>query len=109
MRVGRSYLNEHSFSIGLSESPECLCHHPRESPKHIFLQCFLYNVERQTLFDRVLRILPKYKTFSETKKLDVLLNGIHPENPDFYYSNKQVQYAAQQFLMSTKRFDKQKK
>ena len=78
------------------------------SPQGI-AQMFLHNSECQTLFDRVLRILPKYKTFSENKKLDVLLNGIHPENHDFYYSNKQVQYAAQQFLMSTKRFDKQKK
>ena len=42
IRVGRSDLNQHKFSIGFSESPECKCHFREESPSHFFLDCFLY-------------------------------------------------------------------
>ena len=53
IRVGRSYLNQHSFTIGHADSPECLCHHREESPSHYFLDCFLYSLERQTLFSLI--------------------------------------------------------
>ena len=49
IRVGRSDLNQHKFTIGLSDSSECLCHYKVESPEHYFLDCFLYLRERQTL------------------------------------------------------------
>jgi hypothetical protein len=32
IRVGRSFHNQHSFTIGLADSPECLCHFRPESP-----------------------------------------------------------------------------
>jgi len=51
IRIGRSMLNQHGFSIGLADSPECICHYREESPSHYFLDCFLYLQERQTLFD----------------------------------------------------------
>ena len=41
IRVGRSLLKQHSFTIGLADSPECLCHFRSESPEHYFLDCFL--------------------------------------------------------------------
>ena len=53
IRVGRSDLNQHKFTIGMVNSPECLCHFKEESPKHYFLDCFLYSLERQTLFDLI--------------------------------------------------------
>ena len=53
IRVGRSDLNQHKFTIGLVESPQCLCHFREESPSHFFLDCFLYLLERQTLFDLI--------------------------------------------------------
>ena len=53
IRVGRSYLNQHKFSIGHADSPECLCHHREESPSHYFLECFLYSPERQALFSLI--------------------------------------------------------
>ena len=35
LRVGRSFLNEHSFTLGFSESMSCeKCLAPRESPLH---------------------------------------------------------------------------
>ena len=44
IRVGRSYLNQHRFTIGHADSPECLCHHREESPSYYFLDCFLYSL-----------------------------------------------------------------
>ena len=61
LRVGRSFLGQHSFTIGLSESPDCLCHRV-ESIEHYLLDCFLYNEERRTLFDSVEQLIPKFKT-----------------------------------------------
>ena len=49
IRVGKSELNQHKFTIGLVESPECLCHSKEESPKHYFIDCFLYTQERESL------------------------------------------------------------
>ena len=43
IRVGRSYLNSHSYSVGKSLSPQCSCHFPTESTSHYVLDCFLYN------------------------------------------------------------------
>ena len=34
IRVDRSELKQHKFTIGQSDSPECLCHHRIESPEH---------------------------------------------------------------------------
>ena len=53
IRVGRSDLNQHKHVIGLSDTPECLCHFRQESPLHYFIDCFLYLPERQTLFSLI--------------------------------------------------------
>ena len=42
LRVGRSDLNLHKFSIGLTDTPECMCHAKEESTLHYFLECFIY-------------------------------------------------------------------
>ena len=36
IRVGRSDLNQHKFTIGLIDSPQCLCLYREESPLHFF-------------------------------------------------------------------------
>ena len=51
IRLERSDLNLHKFTIGQSESSECLCHFKQESSQHYLIDCFLYSSERQTLFD----------------------------------------------------------
>ena len=42
LRVGRSDINLHKFTIGLIEKPECMCHAKQESTMHCLLDCFLY-------------------------------------------------------------------
>ena len=76
IRVGRSDLNQHKFTIGLAESPSCMCHHREESPSHYFLDCFLYLPERQTLFDQIEHYIPRFKTLTKQKKLDIILRGL---------------------------------
>ena len=49
IRIGRSYLNSHSFAIQMSPSPECSCHFPNESSTHFFLDCFMWTEERRTM------------------------------------------------------------
>ena len=63
IRVGRSYLNQHKFSIGHADSPECLCHHREETPLHYFLECFLYSQERQALFGLIEHYIPNFSSF----------------------------------------------
>ena len=67
LRVGRSILNDHAFLLGLSLSPQCLCHAPRESPGQILLKCFLFYKERLTLKSKVETLLTKFYTFTEKK------------------------------------------
>ena len=107
LRVGRSVLNDHTFALNKSSSPECLCHAPRESPGHVVLKCFLYNRERLTLMSKVEKILPSFGKFTDKLKLQMLLFGYYPDNPNFYQHNKSLQIAVQQYLLSTKRFDNQ--
>ena len=49
----------------------------------------------------------KFGNFKEKRKLEILLFGIFPDNPDFYQTNKSLQIAVQQFLVSTNRLNNQ--
>ena len=104
IRVGRSFLNEHKFTIGLTDSPECLCHFRTESPQHYFLDCFLYLPERQTLFTLIEHYVPSFSNWTMKKKLDLILRGIHMYDPEFYSLNVTLTKAVQNFILSTNRF-----
>ena len=104
IRVGRSDLKQHRFSIGLSDSPECLCHHREESPLHYFIDCFLYLPERQTLFGIIEHYIPKFSNFTKNRKLDIILRGIDIENEDLLRTNTSITIAVQNFILQTKRF-----
>ena len=104
IRVGRSFLNEHGFTIGLNDNPECLCHFKTESPQHYFLDCFLYLPERQTLFGLIEHYVPNFSNWTKKKKLDLILNGINIDNPDFLGLNTTLTKAVQSFILNTNRF-----
>ena len=106
LRVGRSYLNDHRFPIGQSETAACTCHSsPRETSKHILLKCNLYTSERQILLGKVKQLSSSFNSLPEHRQFDILLSGIYPDNRDYYYKNTQLQRAVQHFLLSTNRFD----
>ena len=56
---------------------------------------------------KVETILPNFYKLPEKIKLEVLLFGLFPDNPDFYQINKSLQIAVQQYLISTQRFNNQ--
>ena len=97
--------NEHGFTIGLTDSPECPCHHRSESPQHYFLDCFLYLLERQTLFTLIEHYVPRFSNWTKKKKRDLILRGIHLDDPEFYSLNVTLTKAVQNFILSTNRFD----
>ena len=107
LRVGRTYLNSHSYAIGHAESPTCLCHHPNETTSHFVLSCFLYQEERRLLFESVEQIAPslKFKNQPNYKKLDILLHGYDIDNDEMFHTNIKLQLAMQNFLLKTKRLN----
>ena len=104
IRIGHSDLKQHRYTIGLSDSPQCLCHHREESPLHYFIDCFLYSPERQTLFSRIEHYIPNFPNFTKQRKLEILLRGIHIDNPDFLSLNTTLTILVQNFIILTKRF-----
>ena len=94
-------LNQHTFKIGLTDSPECLCHFKSESPEHYFLQCFLYSPERQILFSLIEHYLTN---LSKKQKLDIILRGIKVDDEEFTHLNAILTKAGQNFILTTKRF-----
>ena len=107
IRVGRSYLNQHKFSIGHADSPECLCHHREETPLHYFIECFLYSPERQTLFGLIEHYIPNFSNFTKQKKLDIILRGVNIDNDDFLSTNISLTIAVQNFILLTNRFSEE--
>ena len=106
IRVGRSDLNQHKFSIGLVDSPDCLCHYKSESPEHFFLDCFLYSPERRILFGLIEHYVPFFPNLTKRRKLELILNGVYIDNDEFLSTNTIIMKATQAFILSTKRFDK---
>ena len=104
IRVGRSDLNQHRFTIGLVDSPQCDCHFREESPSHYFLDCFLYIPERQAMFGLFEHYIPKFQDFTKTRKLDIILKGFEIQNDDFIQLNTSLTLAVQNFILNTKRF-----
>ena len=76
LRVGRSFVNYHGYSIGLTDSPACLCDR-QETVEHYLLNCFLFTEERRLLLNTVEQLLPNFKNFTVKKKIDILLFGIN--------------------------------
>ena len=104
IRVGRSFLKQHSYTIGLADSPECDCHYKNESPEHYFVDCFLYSPERQTLFSLFEHHIPNFNRLPKKKKLDLIIRGINIDDEDYLPINTILTKAVQQFILSTKRF-----
>ena len=104
LRIGRSDLNLHRFTIGLSDSPECYCHSKEESTKHYILDCFLYAVERQTLFSLAEHFIPTFTKLSKTKQFEIRMYGLKTDDPLYNYLNTKITFAVQKFILKTKRF-----
>ena len=103
LRVGRSQLNAHKFSIGFSESDKCLCDRP-ETVSHYLNECFLYQMERHALNLKLCQILPNFNLLPMKSKTKVLLEGIHLQSEEPDSRNIPIALAVQGFILQTKRF-----
>ena len=107
LRIGRSQINQHLFAIGRSNTQACLCGCPVESTQHFLLDCFLYSIEREELFNyiRTTKYVLCSSLDSYTKKdlVSAFLFGEHPHVLDRYPYNKLLFRAVQKFLVKTKR------
>ena len=103
-RTGRTNLNLNRFTIGLSEDPSCNCHAKQETPEHFMLECFLYTVERQNLFDLVEHFIPQFPNKNKREKFQLLTRGINVHDPEYYQTNVKISLAVQSFILQTKRF-----
>ena len=94
----------HKFVIGQSDTPQCLCNAKQESSLHFIIYCFLYSVERQVLFGQVEHYVPTFANLSKIKQYEILVFGLKRDNPEYYYTNKTISIAVQNFIFKTKRF-----
>ena len=104
IRLNRSDLNLHKFTLGLSESAEFSCHARKESSLHFLTECFLYAGERQTLYNLVEHYIPKFLNKTKQKQYEILALGIYTDQPEFNSTNTTITIAVQKFILSTKRF-----
>ncbi len=90
-----SPLNDHLFSfIHVIDDPSCSCGCPRENNKHYLLECQLYRVERDHMFQ-------------ELRKLDfkpLLNNLLYGDSGVSDETNKKAFIVIQNYISSTKRF-----
>ena len=105
LRVGRSYLNSHSHSIGLAESPHCDCSDSLESPQHVLLSCPFYDSERQEMINKISQLILGFKLKPLKLQTELLLCGVPPDDPDYLTINRSVTLTVQHFLLTIKRFE----
>lgn len=104
LRVGKTQLNDHLFTMRLTNTTGCLCHEPVESTEHFLLDCFLYEVERQELFANISGLLiKKLDKYNRNDLVTALLFGERIHDSERYLHNKQLFKTVQNFLIKTKR------
>ena len=106
IRVGRSFLNSHSHSIGLSDTNTCKCNDTvAETPQHYFTQCPEYTEHRSTLHDQVEQFIPQFRRLPLKRQFDILVHGYDPSNHELKNINNKIMISSQQFIFKTKRFN----
>ena len=112
LRVGRSDLNLHKFTLNLTDTDlcsNCLTSNflTRESVTHYLQDCNYYSEERRTLFDTVSQHIPNFTSFNKNKKEQILLYGINLHSDIFDVRNFKIAFAVQNFIIKSKRFSTQ--
>ena len=103
-RTGRTGLNLDKFTLGETCDPRCLCHHKSESSEHYLLDCFLYTVERQNLYNQFEHYIPNFRKLTKKTKVLILTGGINTSDPEYYYTNVKISLATQYFIAKTNSF-----
>ena len=110
IRVGRSFLKEHSFTLGFSDSMSCdKCLAPRESPLHYITQCEGYSSFRLIMLNKVKQFIPNIHLLAKKRQYEILVHGYDPDNDKLVRYNTKILIATQDFIYDTKRFCDQNK
>ena len=105
IRVGRSYLNEHGFSINLNESPACKnCICPHENSLHFICICPKFTELRNILCTKMTEFIPKFDQLSKKRQFEILIFGYDPDNKELEKINTKIMFLTQNFVYDTKRF-----
>ena len=100
-----SLLNFHGFQLSFTDDDQCECSRS-ETVSHFLTQCFLYQPERQILYEKIDKLIPKFTNFSNKKKTDTLLFGINLDSEEPDSRNTKITIAVQTFILQTGRFKK---
>ena len=71
LRVGRSFLNSHSFVLGMEDLPYCDICYVEENTCHYMLTCVFFKEQRDVLFKTVSELIPNFMKFTMKRKLDL--------------------------------------
>ena len=76
IRLGLSPLRLHMFEFQLTDNPICpSCRNEIESVSHLFLNCSMYNTDRNELFCKLNRLVVNWTILKNKEKIDLLING----------------------------------
>ena len=79
LRVDRSYLNCHAYSIGLAPSPQCACGAKQEITLHMVIFCLLFTSGCRNLIDLVGQLVSPFSKFNHREKTTLtLLSRVSP-------------------------------
>ena len=101
LRLGRSFLNSHSFHLGTEELPFCDICYVEENTCHYMLSCTFFTEQREVLFKTVSELIPKFMNFTMKRKLDILLYGINISLDIRDCRNVPLTLAVQKYILST--------
>ena len=104
IRVGRSFLKSHSYSINLADDPACECGHKSETPLHFITQCPSYSEQRRILHEKIEQFIPNISRVPLKRQLEIFLHGYEIDNPEMVKINRRMLCATQNFILTTKRF-----
>ena len=104
LRIRLSRLKEHKFKHNFQDSidPMCSCSSGIETTIHFFLHCANFNIQRQSLFDKIATIDANILTENEDSIVNTFLLG-KPNNENSF--NKAMLTTSIEYILSTKRFN----
>ena len=100
LRIGFSYLKEHNFQD--SVDPMCSCSSGIEATIHLFLHSTNFNIQRQTLFDKIATTDTNILTENEDSIVNILLFG-KPNSENSV--NNALLNAPIKYILPTERFN----
>ena len=68
------------------------------------LDCFIYTLERQTMFSLIEHYVPNFSRLNKKNKLELILKGVNIDDDEFLQTNTILTKSVQNFILQTKRF-----